>query len=214
MAADEISTDDWLLQGSTDPGEIAGRYDEWAESYDADLDSWAYQAPVVVARLVVTHHPEAGSVLDAGCGTGLVGRALRATGFTGRIEGLDVSRSSLRVAHRSGAYDALGPADLQQPLDVTEDAVDVLVCAGVMTYLPDVEAVWREFARVVRPGGLVVTTQREDLWIPRDCQGVIDRLEAEGVWTSLDSRGPAAYLPEARGDLAAIGCYYVSARIS
>jgi hypothetical protein len=32
----------------------------------------------------------------------------------------------------------------------------VLVCAGVMTYLPDVEAVWREFARVVRAGGLVV----------------------------------------------------------
>ena len=88
----------------------------------------------------------------------------------------------------------------------------MLVCVGVMTYLPDVEAVWREFARVVRPGGLVVVTQREDLWEPRDCQEIIDRLAADGVWTPLDVSGPAPYLPEATGGLADLGCYYVTAR--
>jgi predicted TPR repeat methyltransferase len=213
MGADESPLDDWLLEGTADPGEVADRYDAWAESYDDDLASWSYQAPAVVAGTVLTRQPDARSVLDVGCGTGLVGQALRARGCEARIVGLDISQASLRIALRTDAYDLLERADLQQPLDVEDDAYDVLVCAGVMTYLPHVEATWREFARVVRSGGVVVVTQREDLWVPRRCQEVVDRLATDGVWTPLDVSGPAPYLPEAGGGLAGLGCYYLSARI-
>ncbi len=213
MAPDDVSIGDWLSEGASDPQEVAGRYDDWAQSYDDDLTSWSYQAPTVVADTVVARNPDAGSALDVGCGTGLVGRALRARGFSGRLVGLDLSEASLELAERSGAYDALRQADLQQPLDVDDDSVDVVVCVGVMTYLPDVEAVWREFARVARPGGLVVTTQREDLWPERDCQAIVDRLQDEGVWTPLDILGPAPYLPEGYGGTPAVGCYYVTARV-
>jgi predicted TPR repeat methyltransferase len=212
MGADE-NPRDWLLEGTTDPDEVADRYDEWAETYDDDLVSWSYQAPGIAAEMVVTHQPDARSVLDVGCGTGLVGKALRARGCAARIIGLDISQASLRVAHQTGAYDTLERADLQQPLDIEDHGVDVLVCAGVMTYLPDVEAVWREFARVVRSGGIVVVTQREDLWEPRKCQEVIDRLATDGVWTPLDINGPAPYLPHASGGLASLGCYYLLARV-
>ena len=211
MADDEVPNDDWLIQGNADPREVAERYDAWAESYDADLDAWSYQAPAVAADTVLAREPRPGSVLDVGCGTGLVGKALRARGYTGRLEGLDISQESLRLAQESGAYDAVRPADLQQPLPLADDAVDALVCVGVMTYLPDVEAVWREFARVVRPGGLVVVTQREDLWEPRGCQAVVDRLASDGVWTPVDVPGPAPYLPDSSGALGGLGCYYVVA---
>ena len=214
MATDEAPEDDWLLQGPADPREVADHYDKWAESYDDDLVAWSYQAPEVVAKTVVTRQPDARSLLDVGCGTGLVGKALRALGCTARIKGLDISQTSLRVADQTGAYDQLEAADLQQPLDIEDNAFDVLVCVGVMTYLPDVEAVWREFARVVRPGGLVVVTQREDLWEPRSCQEIVDRLTTEGVWTPLDVSGPAPYLPEAIGGLAELGGYYVTARVT
>ncbi len=214
MAGDETSIDDWLLQGPTDASEVAGTYDRWAESYDADLASWSYQAPVTVAETALTRLPDAGSILDVGCGTGMVGRALRAKGYEGQLLGLDISEASLRVAAETGVYDRLETADLQQPLQVTEDSVNVLVCVGVMTYLPDVEAVWREFARVVRPGGLVIVTLREDLWEPRECPAVIERLEADGVWTSLDVMGPAPYLPDATGGLAGQRAYYLTAEVS
>ncbi len=210
--AEETSVD-WLLEGTTDPVEVADRYDEWAASYDGDLVSWSYQAPAVVAEAVVTRHPDARSVLDVGCGTGLVGKALRARGCGARIVGLDISQASLRIAHQTDAYDALERVDLQQPLDVEDNGADVLVCVGVMTYLPDVEAVWREFARVVRPGGTVVVTQREDLWESRACQDVVDRLAADEVWTPLDVTGPAPYLPQASGGLAGLGCYYLLAHV-
>jgi methyltransferase-like protein 27 len=83
-----------------------------------------------------------------------------------------------------------------------------------MTYLPDVEAVWREFARVVRSGGLVVATMREDLWEPRGCQAVIDRLAAEALWRPLDVTGPAPYLPDATGGLAGQQAHYLTAEVA
>ncbi len=213
MAAPDAPDDDWLLHAPTDARQVADRYDEWAERYDDDLAAWSYQAPGVVAETILSRRPDAGAVLDVGCGTGLVGRALRARGYAGRLVGLDISQTSLALARRSGAYDEVESADLQQRLVVDENGVDALVCVGVMTYLPDVERVWREFARVVRPGGIVVVTQREDLWQPRDCQGVVDRMATEGVWTPLELSGPAPYLPEANGDMAELGGYYLTAEI-
>ena len=107
MAPDDGSIGDWLSQDPSDPQLVGGRYDDWAQSYDDDLASWSYQAPAVVAETVVNRHPTAGSVLDVGCGTGLVGRALRDRGFTGRLLGLDLSQASLDLARLGGAYDSL-----------------------------------------------------------------------------------------------------------
>ena len=214
MAPDPDSIGDWLNEGTSDPGEVANRYDAWAQAYDDDLASWSYQAPAAVAQTVVTRHPEASSVLDVGCGTGLVGRALRDRGFTGQLRGLDISQASLEIAQQTGAYDSTEQADLQQRLTVDDDSVDAVMCVGVMTYLPEVESVWREFARVVKSGGLVVVTQRDDLWDERECQAVIDRLQNEGVWTPLEITGPAPYLPEGYGGTPEVACYYLSAKVS
>jgi predicted TPR repeat methyltransferase len=214
MVPDAVPIGDWLHQGTSDVREVADRYDEWAQSYDTDLAAWSYQAPTVVAETVVTRHPGAGSVLDVGCGTGLVGRALRARGFAGEILGLDISQASLEIARQRGAYDSLGHADLQQRLPLADDSVDAVICVGVMTYLPKVEAVWREFARVARPGGLVVATQREDLWHSRRCPAVVDRLRDEGVWTPLQITGPARFLPEGYGGTPEVACYYLTAFVS
>ena len=213
MVPDAVPIGDWLHQGTSDAREVAHRYDEWAQTYDDDLASWSYRAPTVVAETVMTRHPAAGSALDVGCGTGLVGRALRARGFSGRILGLDISPASLEIAEQSGAYESLQPADLQQRLAFEDDTFDAVVCVGVMTYLPEVEAVWREFARVARPEGIVVATQREDLWDTRQCQTVVDRLQDEGVWTPLEITGPAPYLPQGYGGTPEVGCYYLTALV-
>ncbi|QIG43061.1 class I SAM-dependent methyltransferase [Nocardioides anomalus] len=212
MAGNDVPISDWLSADPSEPGAVAERYDAWAASYDDDLASWSYQAPVVVARTVRNRHPEAADVLDVGCGTGLVGRELRTQGYAGRLVGLDLSQASLDLAGEAGGYDALERTDLQRPLPVADDSADAAVCVGVMTYLPEVEAFWRELARVVRPGGLVVVTQREDLWHDRDCAGVVERLTADGLWHLEDLTGPAPYLPDGYGDGAAVPCYYLTAR--
>lgn len=213
-AEDQAPDDDWLVAGGGgDVADVAAHYDGWAERYLADLDRWGYQAPGRVARTVTVQRPQARTLLDVGCGTGMVGQALRAAGCEAELTGLDISEASLEVARRSGAYAVTRVADLQQPLALDDDSFDVVVCVGVMTYLPDTEAVWRELARVARPGGLVSLTQREDLWQPRECRAVVDRLTAAGVWTPLEIAGPAPYLPDADGALAELGAYYLTAEV-
>jgi methyltransferase-like protein 27 len=210
---EDVPIGDWLSADPSDPDAVAERYDAWAASYDRDLSDWSYQAPAVVARTVLERQAQAGAVLDVGCGTGLVGRELRAQGYAGRLVGLDLSRASLELARRAGGYDGLEVADLQQPLPVADDSVDAAVCVGVMTYLPQVEPFWRELARVVRPGGLVVVTQREDLWRDRDCAGVVRRMATDGLWRQEELTGPAPYLPDGYGGGEAVPCYYLTARV-
>ena len=50
--------------------------------------------------------PPDGHVLDAGCGTGLSGKALHAAGFR-RLTGIDISQASLDVAAQAGVYERL-----------------------------------------------------------------------------------------------------------
>jgi SAM-dependent methyltransferase len=119
----------------------------------------------------------------------------------------------LRIAERTGAYTSVAVADLQQTLPAADDRFGAVVCVGVMTYVPDVEAAWREFARVVRPGGVVVVTQRDDLWEPRGCQAAIDRLAAERVWTPVEITGPQPYLPGNTEGMGPVGVRYVTARV-
>lgn len=204
----------WLLEGSGDPDDVAAYYDAWAGAYDRDLDDWAYSAPDVAARYVIAHAPAARSVLDAGCGTGRVGAALRSLGYGGELHGVDVSAASLPVAEATDAYDSLAVADLQRPSSAADGAFGVLVCVGVMTYLPDVETTWREFCRVVATGGLVVVTQRSDLWDDRGCTDTIDRLTSDGTWEPVEVTDPRPYLPGNDDYADRIGVHYVVCRVT
>ena len=214
MPNQQDDDDDWLLRGSADVDDVTRYYDDWADRYDGDLVDWSYEAPDVAARMLLEHGSGLARVLDAGCGTGLVGRALRRAGYGGELIGIDVSAASLTQAARTGAYDSTQIGDLQRRLAFVDDDFTGLICVGVMTYVPNVDAAWRDFARVVAPGGVVVITQREDLWDERDCRSIIDALAAEGVWAPIEVTEPRPYLPGNDKYADAIGVHYIAARIT
>ena len=134
-------------------------------------------------------------MLDAGCGTGLAGQALRDAGFAGRLLGVDLSPDSVALAAGRGIYDDVAVGDLQQPLEYDDDSVDGVVCVGVLTYVPDVAAIWGEFCRITRPGGAIVLTQRDDLWRERRCNDVLHDLERDGRWAVSTSARRRATSP-------------------
>ena len=186
------------MSGSTAPDEVRGYYDEQAPTYDTTLASWGYDAPGRVAELLLRTLPAdraAETVLDAGCGTGLAGQALRDAGFAGRLLGVDLSPDSVALAAGRGVYDDVAVGDLQQPLAYDDDGVDGVVCVGVLTYVPDVVAIWGEFCRITRPGGAIVVTQRDDLWRERGCNEVLHDFERHGRWAVVHLSPPASYLP-------------------
>ena len=185
----------WLTKLSTDSQETEAYYDAWAENYNQTLAQWNYQSPTIVATMLKREVPPDGHVLDAGCGTGLSGKALHAAGFR-RITGIDISQASLDVAAQAGVYERLIQVNMQQaPLPLETGTFAAVQCVGVLTYIPDTSAILREFCRVVQPGGLVAFTQREDLFMERGVAEVMQTLEEEGIWTPLSVSEPQAYLP-------------------
>lgn len=191
-------TDDgsgWLRAGSTDADDVAKVYDGWAASYDADLRAWRYQAPLLTVAALVAAQPNAAPLLDVGCGTGLVGRELRAAGY-GRIVGIDLSARSLELAEATGAYHRLERVDLQaEAIPFPDASFAAVVCVGVMTYLPDTTAMVSEFCRVTERGGSVLFTQRDDLWGPRGCLADLEALTEVGRCRIESISEPLPYLP-------------------
>ena len=184
-----------LRQGSTETAAVKSYYDEMADHYDDTLAAWQYRAPEDACDLLTPHLVEHARVLDVGCGTGLMGRALMRRG-TFLVDGIDISDASLRHAEGRGCYARLIRHDLQAvPLPVEDDRYDAAAAVGVMSYIADASALMRDLCRAVRPGGLITFTQRTDFWQDRDFAGMIETLEGEGLWTRVTITHPLEYIP-------------------
>jgi predicted TPR repeat methyltransferase len=146
------------------PEEIARAYDAWADSYDAEMARAGYRHPAVGAGLLARHVPRgAGPILDAGCGTGLLGEWLGILGL-GPLHGLDLSEGMLARARARGAYATLTRAALGGPLPWADGAFAATICTGVFTTGHVGAEGLAELARVTRPGGALVLTVKETLW--------------------------------------------------
>ena len=101
MKREETSADQsWLLNNSTDAASVEQYYDEWSDRYDGELGEWDYRSPDETARLLARYCVTSARILDAGCGTGLSGRALAAAGFD---DAPDVTVSVTGSAHTDSA---------------------------------------------------------------------------------------------------------------
>ena len=98
-------------------------------------------------------------VLDAGCGTGRVTELLLERLPRGRVVALDASPSMLEEAGRRLAHACdrveLVCADLSQPLPL-EGGLDAVLSTATFHWLPDHDALFRNLAAVLRPGGQLV----------------------------------------------------------
>ena len=184
-----------LKQGSTNTAAIEHYYDDWAKEYDGDIRNWAYRAPEEAAAQLAPHLPNDPQILDAGCGTGLVAEALlERCGCS--ITGIDISQASLELAEQRGIYRDLQRCDLQQPpLPFTDDSFDAAVSIGVMTYIADPSTLLADLCRLVRSGGHILFTHRDDTWLEQGFNELMLDIETRDFWKILQISEPRAYLP-------------------
>lgn len=201
------------LSANASSAEIKQYYDDWATRYNQDLEAWGYQAPTVAANLLAQDVPADAKILDVGCGTGLSGLALRMAGFEA-VSGVDISQSSLELAGETGAYIRLEQVDLHQlPLPLETAAFDGLQCVGVLSYVPDTEAILREFCRLVASSGLVVFSQRDDIFVERGYESVLRSLESDRSCEVVSVSDPKPYLPANEEFGRAVNVIYVALRV-
>jgi predicted TPR repeat methyltransferase len=184
-----------LEQATSDPEKLQVLYDNWASDYDHEIGAWGYEAPRVAVAYLRDLISSDVRVLDAGCGTGLVGTELKLAGFN-QVVGIDLSPDSLTIAAATEAYQSLVQIDLTVlPTALPTAHFGALLCIGVMSYLPDIEGTCREFCRLLKSGSPLVLTQRSDLFETRNTQKAFDALVSDGIWEQLEVTPARDYLP-------------------
>ncbi len=97
-------------------------------------------------------HP--GRILEFGAGTGNFARRLLAERVVSEMTCADILP---RPDDLPAGIDWMG-ADLNLPLAVPDASFDTIVCIEVIEHLENPRAVFREFHRMLRPGGAVILT--------------------------------------------------------
>ena len=167
--------------------ELETAYGEWADRYDKDLvDEMGYVAPIMTCRILQAHVPDLRArILDAGCGTGLVGEYLRQQGYR-KLEGLDYSEKMLEKAREKNAYAVLSCGDLTATLDFPDDTFDAIVSVGTFTCGHVGPDAFAELIRITRPGGIICFTVRDRAWQEDGYRPVMAELEREGRWKMVE----------------------------
>ena len=190
-----------LLDADTDVSVVRRVYDEWAPTYDGEdvVALMGHRTAAQVAdRVAALVRPET-DVLDAGCGTGLVGAELAVRGFRS-IDGLDLSPGMLKQARRRRVYHDLGPADLRRTLPGAGSKFGVLTCVGALAPGHLGTGALTGLVRVLRPGGLLVATVADATWEADGYDRVLARLVGDGyahvveVAEGSDGDGPGRLL--------------------
>lgn len=179
-------------------------YERLADDFAALVETKAhnayYERPATLSLL-----PDVAgrSVLDAGCGPGVYAEWLLAHGA--RVVGLDVSERMVEIAgERVGDRAEVLRADLDAPLDFLDDAsFDVVLAALVVDYVREWRSLFREFHRVLRPGGRFVFSVEHPFsdFSYRHMTNYFDTEVVECTWRGFKKPVPVRSLRRPLGEL-------------
>ena len=145
--------------------ELLKYYQGWADNnkYNKDMVDWNYTAPQEVVSILKKYALNKNfKILDAGCGTGLVGIELKKYGYL-NIEGVDFSQSMLDLVPQD-IYRKIEKIDLNKSLKFKEDMYDIVMCVGTFTYGHVKPKALDELIRITKTRGLICFTINEGIY--------------------------------------------------
>ena len=138
------------------PDYVSQVFDAAAESFEESLlHQLQYQTPQHIAQLLTRYRsPDSslGHVLDLGCGTGLMGRAIEQPRTT--LVGVDISTKMLEQAAEHGGYTSLIASEIDNYLQELTTHFDCILAADVFIYFGDLCKIFEQTHCHLREHGL------------------------------------------------------------
>lgn len=124
-------------------------FDSFADNYELVMQNLDYSAPLAIRRIAGSLE---GRLADLGCGSGLVGMAVKTD--RNQIIGVDLSAKMLELAAQKKVYSELVKADILDFLKSRSD-FDWIIAADVLGYLGPLE----EFIKLSRGKNLIFSIE-------------------------------------------------------
>lgn len=169
--------------------QLMDAYKDWATHYDADtVKEFGYVAHIESAKaLDKALNDKSCRILDAGCGTGLVAEELGRMGYSA-MDALDYSKEMLDEAESKNLYQQYVQADLNAPLDMSENEYGAVVCTGTFTYGHVKPQAFNELVRITQPGGIICFTIREGAFEDYNYREEMLKMEKEKLWELVEMK--------------------------
>ena len=165
------------------PEELLKYYQDWTNNnkYNKDMVDWNYTAPQETVSVLKKYALNKNSkILDAGCGTGLVGIQLKKYGYL-YVEGVDFSQSMLDLVPQN-IYKKIEKIDLNKNLKFKNNIYDVVMCVGTFTYGHVKPHALDEIIRITKNKGLICFTVNEGIYEEYGFDKKIKELTNNKLW--------------------------------
>jgi len=154
-----------LSAARSDARYVRQLFDQFSADYDTRmLEQLGYRAPLILREFAsflgfggTSRH----TILDLGCGTGLMGEAVK--DWARRLDGIDLSPRMIEAARGSRNYDELHVADICAWLDTPGRNYELIFAADTVVYLGDLASLFISVrTRLADGGGFLFTVERKE----------------------------------------------------
>ncbi len=139
------------------PSDAIRVHEQYAVDYDRLANEDGYVLPQVLFGLCYEYLHPGQRLLDIGIGTGLSSQPFAGAGMA--VYGLDGSAEMLKACEKKHFAAGLKVWDLRDsPWPYADHFFDHVIECGTLPFLPELEVVFAETARVLRPRGIFAFT--------------------------------------------------------
>jgi len=139
-------------------------FDNYAINFENSLvNKLEYKTPNKIVEMIVAKNPniQLGSVLDLGCGTGLIGDEIKK--YCSNLEGVDLSKLMLEKASAKNIYDKLEHQDIVEYLSTEDLDFNYFISSDVFVYVGNLSEIFRLIkSRNKSKGKFVFSTEHTD----------------------------------------------------
>lgn len=132
--------------------DIIAQWNDAAKKYTEDQEQSEYVASNKAVVQKRFYNLKNKKVLDLGCGYGFYTNYFKSIGAN--VIGVDASKAMLALANQRYPNCDFRMVDMTKTLNFSDESFDMIFCNQVLMDIDDIELVFRECKRLLKPGGI------------------------------------------------------------